>query len=75
MRYEQIDQSLCAIRKKSSSVRFRAKTANKMEEKYTEHIKIYTDGFKKDWGLEKVGCVVITPDQKFKKRLNPQKQC
>jgi uncharacterized protein with PIN domain len=37
-----------------------------VEEKNNEHIKIYMDGSKKD---EKVGCVVITPDQKFRKRL------
>jgi ribonuclease HI len=40
-----------------------------MEEKYNKHIKIYTDGSKKD---EKVGTAVITPDQKFIKRLRPQ---
>jgi hypothetical protein len=67
-RYEQIDLSLCAIPKGSSSIRFRAETAKKLKEKYNEHINIYTDGSKKD---EKIGCVVITPDQKFRKRLKP----
>jgi hypothetical protein len=67
-RYEQIDQSLSAIPKRSSSIRFRAETAKILEEKYSEHIKIYTDGSKKD---EKVGCAVITSDKKFKKRLKP----
>jgi hypothetical protein len=52
-----------------SSIRFRAETAKILEEKYNEHIKIYTNGSKKD---EKVGCAVITPDQKFRKRLKPQ---
>jgi hypothetical protein len=69
MRYEQIDKFLCAIPKGSSSIRFRSETAKILEEKYNEHIKIYMDGSKKH---EKVGCVVITPDQKFRKRLNPQ---
>jgi ribonuclease HI len=32
-------------------------------------IKIFTDDSKK---AEKVGCVVITPDQNFRKRLKPQ---
>jgi hypothetical protein len=58
-RYEQIDQSLHAIPKGSSNIRFRAETAKILEEKYNEHIKIYRDGSKKD---EKVGCAVITPD-------------
>jgi hypothetical protein len=40
-----------------------------LEEKYNELIKIYMDGSKK---VEKVGCAVITPDQKFRKRLKPQ---
>jgi hypothetical protein len=62
-RYEQIEQSL-SIPKGSSSIRFRAETAKILEEKYNEHIKIFTDGFKKD---EKVRCGVITPDQKFRK--------
>jgi hypothetical protein len=35
-------------------------------EKYNEHI---NDESKKD---EKVGCVVITPDQKLRKRIKPQ---
>jgi hypothetical protein len=39
-----------------------------IEEKYNEHRKIYTDGSKKD---EKVGCVVITPYQKFRKMITP----
>jgi hypothetical protein len=68
-RYEQIDQSLCAIPKESSSIRFHAETAKILEEKYNEHIKIYTNRSKKD---EKVGCALITPDQKFRKRLKPQ---
>jgi hypothetical protein len=70
-RFEQIDQSLCAIPKGSTSIRFRAETAKILEEKYNEHINIYTDGSKKD---EKVGCAVITRDQKFRKRLKPQKR-
>jgi hypothetical protein len=57
------------IPKGSSSIRFRAETATIPEEKFNEHIKIYTDGSKKD---EKVGCTVITPYQKFRKRLKPQ---
>jgi hypothetical protein len=64
-RYEQIDQSLCAIPKGS---RFRAETAKILKEKCNEHIKIYTNGSKKD---VKVECTVITADQKFKKRLKP----
>jgi hypothetical protein len=40
-----------------------------LKEKCNEHIKIFTDGSKKD---EKVGCAVIVPDQKFRKRLKPQ---
>jgi ribonuclease HI len=40
-----------------------------LEDKHNEHIKIYTDGSKKD---EIVGCAVITPDQKFRTRLKPQ---
>jgi ribonuclease HI len=43
-----------------------------LEEKYNKHIvslRIYTNGSKKD---EKVGCGVITPDEKFRKRLKPQ---
>jgi hypothetical protein len=68
-RNEQIDQSLCAIPKRSSIVRFYAETAKILEEKYNEHIKIYTDGSKKD---ENVGCAVITPDQKFRIRVKPQ---
>jgi hypothetical protein len=52
-----------------SSIRFLAETAKILEEKYNEHIKIYTNGSKKD---EKAGCAVITPDQKFRKRLKPQ---
>jgi hypothetical protein len=51
-RYEQIDQSLSAIPKGSSSIRFLAEKSKILEEKYNEHIKIYTDGSKKD---EKVG--------------------
>jgi hypothetical protein len=48
-RCEQIGQSLCAIIPKgSSSIRFRAETAKILEEKYNEHIKIYTDSSKKD---------------------------
>jgi hypothetical protein len=39
----------------------------KLKEKYNEHLKIYTD--KTD---EKIGCAVITPDQKFRKRLKTQ---
>jgi hypothetical protein len=39
------------------------------EKKYNEHIKIYTDGSKKD---EKVGCAVLASHQEFKKRLKPQ---
>jgi hypothetical protein len=62
-RYEQIDQSLCAILKGSRSIRFHAKTAQILQEKYNEHIKIYTDGSKKH---EKVGCAVITPEKKTK---------
>jgi hypothetical protein len=54
--------------KGSSSIIFRAETAKIMKEKYNELIKIYTDGTKKN---EKVGCVLITPDQKFRKRLKP----
>jgi type I restriction-modification system DNA methylase subunit len=57
--------------KGSSSNRFCAETAQILEEKYNEHIKIYTDCFKKD---EKVECAVISPDQKFRKRLKPQKK-
>jgi hypothetical protein len=53
----------------SRSIRFRAETAKILEEKYNKHIQIYMDGSKKD---EKVGCAVITPDQKFRKRLKPQ---
>jgi hypothetical protein len=68
-RYEQIDQSLCAIPKRSSSIRLRAKTAKILKEKYNEHIKIYTNSSKKD---EKVGCTVITQNPKFRKRLKPQ---
>jgi undecaprenyl pyrophosphate synthase len=49
--------------------RFHAETAKILEEKYNEHIKIYTDGSK---NYEKIGCLVITPDQKFKK--HPSKQ-
>jgi hypothetical protein len=64
-RYEQIDQSICTIPKGSRSISFRAERAKILEEKYKKHIKIYTDGSKKD---EKVGCVVITSDQKFIKR-------
>jgi translation elongation factor EF-1alpha len=36
-RYEQIDQSLCAISKGSSSIRIRAETRKILEEKYNEH--------------------------------------
>jgi hypothetical protein len=57
-RYEQIDQSLCATPKGSSSIRFHVGPANigiKIQRTY----KIYTDGSKKD---EKVGYAVITPD-------------
>jgi hypothetical protein len=61
--YEQIDQSLCAISKGSSSIRIRAETA-KILEKYNEYIKIYTDRSKKD---EKVACAVITPHLNFEK--------
>jgi hypothetical protein len=68
-RYEQIDQFLCAIPKGSSSIRFRAETTKILEDKYTEHIKICTDGSKKD---ERVGCGLTTTDQKFRKRLKPQ---
>jgi hypothetical protein len=64
-RYKQI-----AIPKGSSSIRFHAETAKILEENYNEHIKIYTDGSKKD---EKVGCAVIIPDQKLIKGLKPQK--
>jgi hypothetical protein len=45
--YDQIDQSLCAIPKRSSSIRFRTKTAKILEEKYNEQIKIYKDASKK----------------------------
>jgi hypothetical protein len=55
--------------KGSSIIRFRAETAKILEEKYNEHIKIHTDGSKKD---EKVGCAVITADQKCRHRLKPQ---
>jgi hypothetical protein len=51
------------------SIRFRAEKANILKKKYNEHIKIYTDGSKKD---EKIGCAVLASDQKFKKRLKPQ---
>jgi hypothetical protein len=46
-RYEQIDQSLCAIAKGSRSIIIRAKTAKILEEKHNEQLKIYTDGSKK----------------------------
>jgi hypothetical protein len=42
----------------------RRKSKKKLEEKYNERIKIYTDGSKKDGA-------VITSDQKFRKRLKP----
>jgi hypothetical protein len=41
-----------------------------LEEKYNKHIKIYTDGSKKD---EKIKCALETPDQKLRKRLKSQK--
>jgi hypothetical protein len=69
--YEQINQSLYAIPKGSRSIRFSGETAKILEEKCNEHIKIYTNGSKKD---EKVWCAVITLDQKFKKRQNPKIQ-
>jgi hypothetical protein len=47
-RNAQIDQSTCTIPKGSSSIRFRAETAKILQEKYKEHIKIYTYGSKKD---------------------------
>jgi hypothetical protein len=68
-RYEQIDQSLCAIPERSSSIRFSADIAKILEEKYNKLIRIYMDDSKKD---EKVGCSMITPDQKFRKRLKPK---
>jgi hypothetical protein len=43
-RYEQIDQSLRAIPKGSSSIRFRAETVKILQEKYNDNITIYTDG-------------------------------
>jgi hypothetical protein len=46
--YELIEQFLCTIPKESSSIRFRAGTAKILEENYNKHIKIYTDGSKKD---------------------------
>jgi hypothetical protein len=67
-RYEQIDQSLCTIPKSSSSIRPCAETAKILEEKYNEHIKIYTDGSKKD---KKVGCVVITGKRPLSHRKIP----
>jgi hypothetical protein len=47
----------------------RAETAKILQKKYNEHIKIYTEESKK---YGKFGCVVITSDQKFKKRPKPQ---
>jgi hypothetical protein len=56
--------------KESISIRFLAETDKIRKEKYNEHIKISTNGSKKD---EKVRCAVIKPGQKFRKRLKPQK--
>jgi hypothetical protein len=69
-RYEQINQYLCTIPNESSSIRFCAETAKILEEKHNEHMKKQgRDDTKK---YDKVGCAVITPDQKFRKRLKFQ---
>jgi hypothetical protein len=61
----QYDFELCSIGGGASGERFRQETARILENKYKHHIKIYTDGSKKE---DRVGYSVIWNQQKIKKK-------
>jgi hypothetical protein len=47
----------------------RRETAKILQEKYERHLKIYTDGSKKD---ERAGYAVITPNRTYRRRVQQQ---
>jgi hypothetical protein len=66
---DRIDLILTGIPKGSGNERFRRETAKIIQEKYERHVKIKTDGSKKD---ERAGYAVIIPNRTYRKRLHQQ---
>jgi hypothetical protein len=66
---QQYDFEVCTIGRRTSNERLCKETARILEERYSHHTKIYTDGSKKE---ERVGYAVIWNDQKIKKRVRLQ---
>jgi hypothetical protein len=60
---------LTGIPKGSESERFRSEAAKIIQEKYVRHVKIYSDGSKKD---ERAGYAVITPNRTYRRRVHQQ---
>jgi hypothetical protein len=66
---DRIDLILTGIPKGSGSERFIREPAKILQEKFERHVKIYTDGSKKD---DRAGYVVITPNRPYRRRVQQQ---
>jgi hypothetical protein len=65
-----MDWSFCKMRKGSPNQEFRAEFQKKINEKYNDQTRIYTDGSKKE---EKVGYAVVTDQQSIRRRIRIKK--